>query len=92
MSQESLHSAALCRLHGVCHADAWQAVRSGWDGHVLVVAGIDGGAEAAAGSQSKALTPAQRAMAATKRWVRLTSPLRCALKPLCAGYSMARIC
>ncbi len=61
-----------------CHADAWQAVRSGWDGHVLVVAGVDFGAEAAAGSQSKALTPAQRAMAATKRWVRLTSPLMCA--------------
>ena len=50
---------------------------------MLVVAGAEGGAEAAAGVQSKALTPAQRAMAATKRWVRLTSPLRC------AGYCMA---
>lgn len=69
---------ALRRLRDVRHADAWQAVRSGWDGHVLVAAGVDFGAEAAAGSQSQALTPGQRAMAATKRWVRLTSPLRCA--------------
>jgi hypothetical protein len=67
---------ALCKPWGVYPADAWQAVRSGWDGHVLVVAGVDNTAEAAAGSQCKALTPAQRAMAATKRWVRLTSPLR----------------
>ena len=81
-----LTNPALRQLRGVRYADAWQAVRSGWDGHVLVVAGVEGGAEAAAGVQSKALTPAQRAMAATKRWVRLTSPLRCVR---CAGYCVA---
>jgi hypothetical protein len=66
-----------CRMTGMCvhRAGAWQAIRGGWDGHVLVVA-AEGGEGAAGLGQSKALTPAQRAFAATKRWVRLTSLLR----------------
>lgn len=63
-----------CDVYG---ADAWQAIRSGWDGHVLVVATADGGAQVAAADQRKVLTLPQRALAATRRWVRLTSPLRC---------------
>jgi hypothetical protein len=73
----------------VCGADAWQAVRSGWDGHVLVVAAADGGAEAAASGQGKALTTPQQALAATRRWVRLTSPLRWVC---CTGWSMSSRC